>query len=128
MTIKLHSITFDCGAWEPLVEFWTQASDFVEDPDNPNESGDPVGALVHPQSGLQLLFIPGPDRKTVKNRLHLDVQPIDGTRDEEVERLLGIGATVVDDRRNPDGTGWVVMADPDGNEFCVERSRLEREG
>lgn len=127
MTFRLHSITFDCTAWEPLVEFWSQASDFVEDVDNPNEPGDPVGALVHPESGIQLLFIPGPDRKSVKNRLHLDVQPTDCNRDEEVERLLGLGASVVDDRRNPDGTGWVVMGDPEGNEFCVERSRSERE-
>jgi len=127
VTFRLHSITFDCETWEPMVEFWLRASDFVEDPANPNQPGDPVGALIHPESHLQLLFIPGPDTKTVKNRLHLDVQPIDGGRDQEVERLVGIGATIVDDRRNPDGTGWVVMTDPGGNEFCVERSQLERE-
>jgi hypothetical protein len=126
MTFALHSITFDCTAWEPLVEFWTRASDFVEDPDNPNEPGDPVGALIHPDSGLQLLFIPVPEPKTVKNRVHLDVQPTDRTRDEEVEWLLGLGATVLADHRNPDGSGFVVMGDPEGNEFCVERSQAER--
>jgi hypothetical protein len=62
----------------------------------------------------------------VKNRLHLDLQPQGIRRDDEVQRLLGLGATVVGDRRRPDGTGWVTMADPEGNEFCVERSDLER--
>jgi predicted enzyme related to lactoylglutathione lyase len=67
-----------------------------------------------------------PEGKSVKNRIHLDVQPVDRTRDEEVEWLVGIGASIVADHRQPDGTGWVVMADPEGNEFCVERSAAER--
>jgi Glyoxalase-like domain len=67
-----------------------------------------------------------PEPKTVKNRVHLDLMPTDRTRDEEVERLLGIGATLVADHRRPDGTGWVVLADPEGNEFCIERSAAER--
>jgi len=67
-----------------------------------------------------------PEPKTVKNRVHLDLMPDDRTRDEEVERLLGIGAALVADHRKPDGGGWVVLADPGGNEFCVERSAAER--
>jgi predicted enzyme related to lactoylglutathione lyase len=67
-----------------------------------------------------------PESKTVKNRVHLDLMPTDRTRDEEVERLLGIGATLVADHRRPDGLGWVVLADPEGNEFCIERSAAER--
>lgn len=126
MTISIHSITFDCERWEPLVEFWSQASDFVEDADNPNAEGDPEGVLVHPKLHVQLLFIPVPEPKTVKNRVHLDLVPVDGTRDEEVERLLGLGATFVADHRRPDGSGFVVLADPGGNEFCVERSAAER--
>ncbi len=62
----------------------------------------------------------------MKNRVHLDLTPTRRTRDEEVARLQGLGATIVDDRRRPDGTGWVVMADPEGNEFDVERSAAER--
>jgi Glyoxalase-like domain len=73
-----------------------------------------------------LLFIPVPEAKTVKNRMHLDLMPTAGSRDEEVARLLSIGAALVDDQRRPDGTGWVVMADPEGNEFCIERSARER--
>ncbi len=62
----------------------------------------------------------------MKNRLHVDLQPTDRTRDEEVARLLGIGATLYADHRRPDGKGWAVLADPEGNEFCVERSDAER--
>lgn len=56
----------------------------------------------------------------------LDVMPTDRTRDEEVERLKGIGATEHEDHRKPDGTGWMTMADAEGNLFCVERSAAER--
>ncbi|MFD0593144.1 VOC family protein [Catellatospora coxensis] len=64
--------------------------------------------------------------RTGHHRMHLDLMPTVGTRNEEVERLLGLGATLVGDHRKPDGTGWVVLADPEGNEFCVERSPAER--
>lgn len=52
--------------------------------------------------------------------------PTDRGRDEEVERLLGLGATLVEDHGKADGAGWVTIADPEGNEFCVERSLKER--
>ena len=126
MTARLRHVTVDCARWEPLVEFWSQALDFVEDPDNPNNPGDPEGLLISPRQDLGLLFIPVPESKSVKNRLHLDVVPTGRTRDEEVDRLLGLGATQVADHREPDGGGWVVLADPGGNEFCVERSDAER--
>jgi predicted enzyme related to lactoylglutathione lyase len=58
--------------------------------------------------------------------MHLDLLPTSRSRDEEVERLLGIGATLVEDHRTADGAGWVTLADPEGNEFCVERSQRER--
>lgn len=126
MTARVRNITVDCARWEPLVEFWSKAVDFVEDPDNPNYPGDPEGLLVSPRQDLGLLFIPVPEPKSVKNRIHLDIVPTDRTRDEEVERLLGLGATQVADHRRDDGSGWVVLADPESNEFCVERSDAER--
>ncbi len=128
MTFSVRSITIDCSDWTRMVDFWSAASDLREDPENPNAAGDSVGMLVAPDRRLQLLFIPVPEGKSVKNRIHLDVIPTDRTRDEEVERLLGLGAALVDDRRNDDGTGWAVLADPEGNEFCVERSAAERDG
>jgi hypothetical protein len=73
-----------------------------------------------------LLFIPVPEGKTAKNRVHLDLNSTGLTRDEEVERALGLGATVHEDHRKPDGTGWVTLKDPEGNEFCIVRSAAER--
>jgi hypothetical protein len=71
---------------------------------------------------------PVPEGKVVKNRLHLDLQPTDRTRDEEVDRVVGLGATVLADHRGPKRTGWIVLADPEGNEFCVNTSPAERGG
>src|SRR4051794_38198296 len=119
MTARIRSITFDCAAWEPLVEFWSAALAFAEDPDDPNRPGDPAGMVTSPAGDVSLLFIPVPEGKQVKNRVHLDLVPTDRTRDEEVERLVGLGASVADDFRNPDGTGFVVLHDPEGNELCV---------
>jgi predicted enzyme related to lactoylglutathione lyase len=66
-----------------------------------------------------LLFVLVPESKTVKNRLHLDFRPDD--RDEEVERILALGATRAD--VGQDEQSWVVLADPEGNEFCILSSR-----
>ncbi|MFB9365423.1 VOC family protein [Kitasatospora sp. NPDC001664] len=123
MASLVHHITVDCADTYVLGNFWAEVLDSkLADDDLP---GDPEALLVTP-NGIEILFIAVPDGKTVKNRLHFDIQPSDRTRDEEVERLLTIGATVVADHRRPDGTGWVTMADIEGNEFCVERSAAER--
>jgi hypothetical protein len=68
----------------------------------------------------RLYFARVPEDKTIKNRVHLDVMPADRTQDEEIARLTRLGPTVVSDRR-PE-FGWVLLADPEGNEFCVEIS------
>jgi len=122
MASLVRHITVDCADPYRLGEFWAAVLDSsLHEDDQP---GDPM-ALVE-TAGSGLLFIAVPEPKAVKNRIHLDIQPQDRTRDEEVERLLALGATQVADHRNPDGTGWVVMADLEGNEFCVERSAAER--
>jgi Glyoxalase-like domain len=82
--------------------------------------------IVDPASGHRLLFIEVPDDRQVKNRIHLDLAPTDRRRDVEIIRVLALGAREVADRRNPDGTGWMVLADPEGNEFCIVRSDEER--
>ncbi|MFF3333305.1 VOC family protein [Streptomyces sp. NPDC002888] len=69
--------------------------------------------------GRRLLFQRVPEAKTVKNRLHLDVHVGAERRAAEVERLRGLGATVLREVKEPGGE-WVVMADPEGNEFCVQ--------
>jgi catechol 2,3-dioxygenase-like lactoylglutathione lyase family enzyme len=126
MTARIKSITFDCADMVRLAEFWSQVTGFGEDPEYPNSPGDPAWAILSPDRKLLMLFVSVPESKTVKNRLHLDIVPEDRTRDEEVERLLALGATQVADHRRPNGSGWVVLADPEGNEFCVERSDAER--
>ena len=126
MTVRLRNITFDCADADLLVRFWREVTGYDDDPEDPNVPGDDEMLIVPGNGGPGLLFIPVPEGKTVKNRIHLDVVPLDRTRDEEVERLLGLGASIVGDHRQPDGRGWVTMGDPEGNEFCVERSQAER--
>jgi hypothetical protein len=126
MTALPRNITFDCADPYLLAQFWSQVTGYQEDPENPNDPDDPEGYLAGPDGQPGLLFITVPEPKTVKNRVHLDLVPSDRTRDEEVERLLGIGATLVADFRRSDGAGWVTLADPEGNELCIERSAAER--
>jgi predicted enzyme related to lactoylglutathione lyase len=126
MTARVRNITFDCADPYTLAGFWSQVTGYREDPENDNQPDDPEAFLAGPDGQPNLLFITVPEPKTVKNRVHLDLMPTDRTRDEEVERLLALGATLVADHRRPDGTGWAVLADPEGNELCVERSAAER--
>lgn len=126
MTLIADSITIDCVNWPGQVAFWSALLEYAEDPQDPNLPGDPMGLVMGPAGGPSLLFIPVPEAKTVKNRLHLDLRPVGTTRDEEMHRAFGLGATLVDDRREADGTGWAVLADPEGNEFCIVRSAAER--
>ncbi len=126
MAVRIKSITFDCADPYRLAQFWSQLTGFIEDPDNRNAHEDPEGLLLSPDGSLALLFIAVPEPKQVKNRVHLDLVPLERRQDEEVDRLLGIGARVVADMRRPDGAGWVVLADPEGNEFCIGRSDVER--
>ena len=126
MTARVAHLTTDCRDAYALSVFWGQVLGYQEDPDDPNEPGHEECLLISPDGTTRLLFIEVPEAKTGKNRLHLDLVPVEGTRDQELERLLGLGAQVVDDLRRPDGPGWVVLADPEGNEFCILRSDAER--
>ncbi|MFG2859577.1 VOC family protein [Streptomyces sioyaensis] len=124
MTSLVRHTTIDCTDAYRLAGFWAQVlgGSLAED-DLP---GDPEATVT--AAGGALLFLTVPEGKTVKNRVHLDLQPQDRSRDEEVERLLALGATLVADHRRADGTGWATLADLEGNEFCVERSAAERAG
>lgn len=124
MAVRIRTITFGCADPYLLAGFWSQITGYREDPGNSNHPEDPEGLLVAPDGSASLLFVRMPEAKRVRNRVHLDLAPADsspGARDEEVRRILGLGAALVDDRRRQDGKGWVVLADPEGNEFCVER-------
>ncbi|MEU0137759.1 VOC family protein [Streptomyces sp. NPDC006296] len=122
MTSSVQHITVDCADPYELARFWAEVlGASLADDDRP---GDPE-ALVASSRGT-LLFVTVPEAKGAKNRIHLDLRPEDRTRDEEVERLLALGATPVGDHRRPNGRGWVTLADPEGNEFCVECGAGER--
>lgn len=126
MHARIRHVTIDCHDPFTLARFWAAVLGFVDEPDNPNEPDDPEALIVDPLDRHPgLLFISVPETKSLKNRVHLDLVP-ELTRDVTVEALTELGATIVADHRRADGTGWVTMADPEGNEFCVERSDAER--
>ncbi len=126
MLAAIRHITFDCADPHRLAAFWGELLGFRPDPDDEVAPDDPE-VLIEDPRGLRpgLLFIRVPEPKTVKNRVHLDLQPV-AARDTTLERVLALGGTLLDDRRRPDGTGWIVVADPEGNELCIERSAAER--
>lgn len=122
MASRIMNTCFDSADPYALAQFWSTVLDIPMDPGNSpgdEETGFDLG------DGRALLFLKVPESKEVKNRVHLCLQP-QQRRDDEVARLLDLGATMYDDRRNPDGTGWAVLRDPEGNEFCVLRSAEER--
>ncbi|MBM7493208.1 putative enzyme related to lactoylglutathione lyase [Micromonospora luteifusca] len=122
---RIRNISFDCHDTYALAGFWEAVLGYA--PHGENASGEPEAALLPPDAATPNLFFQEvPEDKVTKNRLHICLEPVDRTRDEEVQRVLGLGATLVTDCRNADGTGWAVLADPEGNEFCVLRSAGER--
>ena len=126
MTCLISHTTVDCADAYALSEWWKQVLGYVDVADDPNEPGHEECMILSPVTGHSVLFIEVPEPKTVKNRLHFDMRPADGaTREAEAERVLGLGATEVADHRREDGGGWVLLADPEGNEFCILRSEAE---
>lgn len=125
MTSYISHTSVDCTDAYALCRWWQAVLDYVEDPEDPNEPGHEECTILSRDRTHRLLFIEVPESKQVKNRIHFDLRPVEGVRDAELARLIELGATTVDDRRNADGTGWVVLADPEGNEFCILRSTAE---
>ena len=114
--LRIECLTIDCVDHLALARFWAAALGW--------EVGetDDEGTVLRPPSGsasLPLLFLADPGRKVGKNRLHLDLRPDD--RDAEVARLEALGARRVDIGQTGAET-WVVLADPEGNEFCILRA------
>jgi hypothetical protein len=123
---RVSHTTFNCENAFELSEWWKQVVHYVDVEGDPNEPGDEECVIVDPTTAHGLLFIEVDDLQDPVGRVHLDLTPTDRSRDDEVERVLGLGASQVADRRNVDGTGWVVLADPSGNQFCIVRSDEER--
>jgi len=128
MTSSIAHTAVDCRNAYELSEWWKQVLGYVDLDGDPNEAGHEECMIVSPSSGHRVLFIEVPEEKAGKNRIHFDLVPDTGTRDDEVSRLVALGATQIDDRRDQHGPGigWVVLQDPEGNELCVLRSEAER--
>ncbi|MDV5149038.1 VOC family protein [Streptomyces sp. SBC-4] len=126
MTSRFTELAVDCHDPEVLAAFWCEVLDFKVIDRNGDlieiGSWEPTAEEVRArQMPPTICFDKVPEGKTVKNRLHLDISPIDCSTEDEVTRLLGLGATKADVGQGPDRS-WVVMADPEGNEFCVLRT------
>lgn len=131
MTSSLKSVTFDCARPAPLARFWAaalgyevrayddeeiarlRAQGIADVEDDPSVAIDPSDG-----HGPTIFFTKVPEEKIVKNRVHLDLR-WERDLDDEVARLKGLGARVLAEHSEDKGR-WVVMADPEGNEFCVE--------
>ena len=119
MTLRMHHIVIDAHDLPRLAAFWaaalhwqvlsTREREVVVGPDD----SAPIG----------LCFMPSPDDKTSKNRVHLDLTTEAVDRDAEIERVMALGAQRVDIGQTG-AESWVVMADPEGNEFCIVRPKV----
>jgi hypothetical protein len=118
--LRIQCLCFDTLDPMPVAAFWQEALGWRRTYSEPDE------VVLEPPAGSRedglvpdLLFLRVPDGKQGKNRLHLDLRPVD--QEAEVARLEDLGASRVDVGQDENAT-WVVMADPDGNEFCVLRA------
>ena len=129
MTCFVSHTTVDAHDAYTLSEWWKQLLGYTDLPDDPNLPEHPECMIQSPDGDHQILFLTNPDTKTVKNRLHFDLRPHERNRAEEVAWALSIGATIVEDHSDHygPGVGWVTLADPEGNEFCILRSVAEYE-
>jgi Glyoxalase-like domain len=131
MSVRWYSIVVDCRDVAAQSRWWATALDWRVAYEAPGEVVlvpphvlDPARDIPRLERGPGLIFVPVPEGKSVKNRLHIDLAPSPGTGQEaEVRRLEALGARRVDVGQDPDKVSWVVMADPDDNEFCVLSAR-----
>ena len=114
MTSRLHTITVDSDDPHALGRFWAAALGWDLKEEGSDDDGD-YSHIVRPDRTMGMLFGASSDEKAGKNRWHLDLTPDD--QGAEVARLEGLGAKRIDIGQGD--KSWVVMADPEGNEFCV---------
>ncbi len=133
MALKWYTVVVDCHDPQAQAHWWAEALDWEVVYDTPEEavaiprgvSAEPVADLdAWMRRGQGLVFVPVPEGKGMKNRLHIDLAPhTSQDRDAEIARLERLGATRVDVGQDEDEVTWTVLADPEGNEFCVLSSR-----
>ncbi|HEY4609744.1 MAG TPA: VOC family protein [Ilumatobacteraceae bacterium] len=131
VSLRWYSIVIDCHDVSAQSRWWADAIGWravYEAPDEvvlvpAHQTDEVLASTPWNEMGPGLVFVPVPEGKTVKNRIHIDLAPhTTDDRDAEIERLLGMGATRVDVGQSSEVT-WEVLADPEGNEFCVLSSR-----
>jgi predicted enzyme related to lactoylglutathione lyase len=113
VSLEWEQVVVDAADPAALGGWWARALGWTV----VNDAADEFEIRESPERLPGLLFVPVPDAKTVKNRLHLDFRPDD--QHAEITRLLELGATHAHVGQNPAHVPWVVLADPEGNEFCV---------
>ena len=123
MASRITAWCIDCVDAEKLAAFWTAVLDWVIT-DVDDEGVVSIKPSVDAPWGIDFIVVPdGPKR--IKNRIHLDVNATDREQDAELERLLALGARPVDIGQGD--VSWHVLADPEGNEFCLLRRRVDPE-
>jgi catechol 2,3-dioxygenase-like lactoylglutathione lyase family enzyme len=131
MSIRWYSVVVDCRDIKAQSRWWAQALGWRVVFESDDEVGvvpphalDETRDIPLAERGPGLVFLTVPEGKAVKNRLHIDLAPPpDGDQEAEVRRLEALGARRVDVGQDPATATWVVMADPEGNEFCVLSAR-----
>lgn len=116
MAVSFYTLVIDAHDLPALARFWSQVLDWKV----VFEADDEIVIGANESALPGICFVPVSERKSVKNRLHIDLAPDDQA--VEVERIIGLGARRVDVGQGEDAT-WVVLADPEGNEFCVLRPK-----
>ncbi len=120
MGSHLREIVIDCSDPGAVSAFWSEVLGWEV-----RSEGQwfwMVAPGADENKDLSLVFLPVPEAKTVKNRVHIDVSPMGCSQAEELVRLLSLGATQIDDRQ--DGQSWIVLSDPEGNEFCLLHNQV----
>ena len=118
MPVRLHHIVVDSHDLPLLARFWTQALGWKILSERERE----IVIGTDENAAVGICFMPVTDPKIVKNRVHLDLTTSAEDRDQEIERLLALGARRVDIGQTG-AESWIVLADPEGNEFCVIRPK-----
>ena len=125
MACRISELVLSCADPELLARFWSEVLGYAEigrEEDGAIEIGPPEAGF----GGLQptIILSPSSDPRIGKLPLHIDVNPVDRDQDAELERLLSLGARPADVGQTGN-ENWHVLADPEGNEFCLLRRRLE---
>jgi predicted enzyme related to lactoylglutathione lyase len=117
MHASILNITFDCAHARAQAMFWAAVTGWAAEERDATPGHTEYAVRPPSPDGPRLYFTTVPEPKPAKNRIHLDLIP-PGDQQAELARLTGLGASVLDDQ--PPGVSWIVMADPEGNEFCLE--------